>query len=257
MLRRAFPRGVPQCDYAPLLVVLGSELSEGNLAAVMAELVDGEIVVIENDAAAAMSYRRPQPGDVIRVREYLEESGWKPGDTVLRNRTIITANLGLWCGAPSSSCGQGHSHGGCGWIEAGWVELSADLGVGPGFQLVVFFVGRVGEDLLELLVARVAAAVLGWAGAFAFEAGRVGLASFGLGGRFDEQLVHPAIAEVILVADTVTHAGHIDEPDRALIPVSQHVLRISPVSQFADPEHVQVAVLPAYGALDHIVQLAQ
>lgn len=78
MLRHAYPHGLPDCDYIPLLVVLQEYLSARNLAAVVAELVDGETVVIENDAAAALSQRRPEPGDVKRVRDFLEKSGWTP-----------------------------------------------------------------------------------------------------------------------------------------------------------------------------------
>lgn len=96
---------------------------------------------------------------------------------------------------------QGHSHGGCSRIETGRIEFAADLGVRPDLQLAVLFVGRAGEDLLELLVARVTTAVLRRTGALAFDADRVGPASLGLGGRFDEQFVFPAIAEVIFVAE--------------------------------------------------------
>ncbi len=83
MLRQAYPRGVPDQDYAPLLVVLQEHLSARNLAAVVAELVDGETVVVENDAAAALSHRRPKPSDVKRVREFLEARGWTPEDSLL------------------------------------------------------------------------------------------------------------------------------------------------------------------------------
>jgi hypothetical protein len=42
LLRQAYPRGVPERDYLPLLVVLHEHFAEGNLAAVVAELTDGE-----------------------------------------------------------------------------------------------------------------------------------------------------------------------------------------------------------------------
>jgi len=74
--RRAYPRGVPEQDYAPLLVILQEHLSERNLSAVVAELIDGETVVVANDAAAVMGDRRPRPDDVERVKTFLEAHGW-------------------------------------------------------------------------------------------------------------------------------------------------------------------------------------
>src|SRR5207253_6347141 len=103
--------------------------------------------------------------------------------------------------------GGRHSRAGLGQVEACGIELAADLRVRPGPHLLVLFVGRVGEDLLEPLVAGVAAGVLGWTGAFAPRAGRVGLAGLGLGARLDEELVLPAVAEVIFVADALAHLG--------------------------------------------------
>jgi len=78
VLRRAFPSGVPDSDYLALLVVLQDHLSEENLAAVVAELVDGETVVVANDAAAACSNRRPERRDVERVRALLASCGLIP-----------------------------------------------------------------------------------------------------------------------------------------------------------------------------------
>src|SRR5438128_7545342 len=98
--------------------------------------------------------------------------------------------------------GDRHSRAGLGQVEARGIEFAADLRVRPGPHFLVLFVGRVGEDLLELLVAGVAAGVLGRAGAFACDAGGVGLAGLGLGARLDEEFVLPAVAEVIFVADT-------------------------------------------------------
>lgn len=74
-LRRAYPQGLPDRDYDALLVVLQGFLSEENLAAVVAELVDGERVIVANDAAAASSIRKPSPEDVKRVRSLLEKNG--------------------------------------------------------------------------------------------------------------------------------------------------------------------------------------
>ncbi|HEX9998836.1 MAG TPA: DUF3349 domain-containing protein, partial [Actinoplanes sp.] len=78
VLQRAYPGNVPSVDYYPLLVVLQEDMSARNLAAVVAELVDGETAVVDNDAAAAVSVRRPPPRDVERVRTHLLSNGWIP-----------------------------------------------------------------------------------------------------------------------------------------------------------------------------------
>ena len=78
LLQRVFPQGVPAEDYLPLLVVLREGLAEENIARVVAELVDGEIVVVDNDAAAAVSNRKPPTVEVQRVRLLLHEAGWEP-----------------------------------------------------------------------------------------------------------------------------------------------------------------------------------
>jgi hypothetical protein len=75
ILQRAYPHGVPSGDYPALLVVLQDLMSEENLAAVVAELIDGERVVVANDAAAAVSVYRPNHGDIKRVREFLGQNG--------------------------------------------------------------------------------------------------------------------------------------------------------------------------------------
>jgi hypothetical protein len=78
LLRAAYPEGVPDEDYLPLLVVLNPDLSARNLAAVIAELIDGEAVVVDNDAAAAAGSRRPPAKDVQRVRDHLMAFGYQP-----------------------------------------------------------------------------------------------------------------------------------------------------------------------------------
>src|SRR5258707_8351060 len=67
----------------------------------------------------------------------------------------------------------------------------------------------------------------------------------------------PAVAEVVLVADACPHLRHIGKPRLHLIPESEFTLRIGPVSGVADPEGVQMIILPAHSGLDHLVQPAQ
>ena len=61
-----------------LLAVLGDRMSEENLAIVVAELVDGEVAAVANDAAAAQSVRMPAPEARARVRSALDSAGWSP-----------------------------------------------------------------------------------------------------------------------------------------------------------------------------------
>ncbi len=62
-----------------LLAVLGDDMSEENVAIVVAELIDGEITVVANDAAAAQPVRAPAPAVRARVRSVLESAGWRAG----------------------------------------------------------------------------------------------------------------------------------------------------------------------------------
>jgi hypothetical protein len=77
-LRCAYPVGVPEDDYMALLAVLSEDMSEENVAIVVAELVDGEIVVVANDAAAGQSDRIPPLARRAYVRSVLESVGWYP-----------------------------------------------------------------------------------------------------------------------------------------------------------------------------------
>jgi hypothetical protein len=69
---------LPKADYYPLLAVLQIDMSEENLSVVVAEFLDGETVVIANDAAKAASVLVPSSHDIIRVRSRLEAAGWSP-----------------------------------------------------------------------------------------------------------------------------------------------------------------------------------
>jgi hypothetical protein len=61
-----------------LLAVLSDDMSERNLAIVVAELMGSEGAVVANDAAAAQSVRKPAPAVRARVRSALESVGWHP-----------------------------------------------------------------------------------------------------------------------------------------------------------------------------------
>lgn len=80
VLRRAYPDGLPEEDYLPLLAVLSDGFSERQLAALVAEFADRERVVVDNDHAAVRSGRRQAATDVERVRSRLAKAGYVPSD---------------------------------------------------------------------------------------------------------------------------------------------------------------------------------
>jgi hypothetical protein len=80
ILRRAYPAGVPDEDYLPLLAELSEDMSEETVSIVVAELIDGERVVVANDAAAAQSVRVPDRDARHRVRARLAAAGWRSDD---------------------------------------------------------------------------------------------------------------------------------------------------------------------------------
>ena len=77
VLRGAYPAGVPERDYLPLLAFLWDEMSKRALARVVAELTGRDPDDVYHDAHAATSSRRPAESDVARVRRLLEEKGWE------------------------------------------------------------------------------------------------------------------------------------------------------------------------------------
>ena len=77
-LRAAYPHGmVPADDYLPLLAALHEDSSEENLSLVVAELTGTDPYVIANEAAAAVTDRRPPPTDVERVRLRRVSAGYQ------------------------------------------------------------------------------------------------------------------------------------------------------------------------------------
>ena len=76
VLRAAYPTGLPDGDYLPLLAVLHDGYSERQLAALVAEFTGRERVVVDNDHARAVSSHRPDGQQVASVRARLEEAGY-------------------------------------------------------------------------------------------------------------------------------------------------------------------------------------
>ena len=80
VLRAAYPAGLPDEDYLPLLVVLNDGYSDRQLAALVAEFAGRERVVVDNDHAALVSGEKPDRQRVTAVRSRLAEAGYEALD---------------------------------------------------------------------------------------------------------------------------------------------------------------------------------
>src|SRR6266404_4589542 len=115
------------------------------------------------------------------------------------------------CGQHGSDC-RGGGAGRC-LVEAGGVIVRAR----PLAHLNAPGRRGAGEQFLEVGEAARAAAVLGRAGTLAGGACRVDRARVGFGVRLDEELVLPAVAEVVVVPDPVPGLHQVPEAaDRVL-----------------------------------------
>jgi hypothetical protein len=76
VLRTAYPRGLPDEDYLPLLAVLHDGYSARQLAALVAEFAGRERVVVDNDHARVVSGQPPDRAQVAAVRSRLAEAGY-------------------------------------------------------------------------------------------------------------------------------------------------------------------------------------
>jgi Protein of unknown function (DUF3349) len=78
VLRRAYPHGVPEGDYLPLLEVLQFRMSERSLATLVAALTGAEPRSVAADSATLSGIDSSGPGmrATGRVRDHLEAHGW-------------------------------------------------------------------------------------------------------------------------------------------------------------------------------------
>lgn len=80
VLRIAFPGALARQEYEALLVAVEDELCEENLALLVAALIDGEPIVVANDAAN-QRLRRGVPEEAVgAMRERLSRAGWQFDD---------------------------------------------------------------------------------------------------------------------------------------------------------------------------------
>jgi hypothetical protein len=79
-LRAGYPEGVPDVDYIPLFALLGSQLTDTEVAAIAEELMNeskpesGE--AIRQAISAVTATAQPSDADVARVRARLAAGGW-------------------------------------------------------------------------------------------------------------------------------------------------------------------------------------
>lgn len=77
-LRLVFPAGVREddADYGALLVILSDLLSERNLGVVVEAAFGLDRHVVRNQAAAALSIRKPSAQQVEQLNRRMVERGW-------------------------------------------------------------------------------------------------------------------------------------------------------------------------------------
>jgi hypothetical protein len=78
-LRAGYPEGVPSVDYIPLFALLGSELTDAEVAQIGEELAssaDPDSAQAIRAAITEVTSQKPSDADVARVRARLAEGGW-------------------------------------------------------------------------------------------------------------------------------------------------------------------------------------
>jgi Protein of unknown function (DUF3349) len=79
-LRAGYPEGVPDVDYIPLFALLGSQLTNDEVAAIADELASegnpDSQEAIKQAIAAVTTRHEPNDADVARVRSRLAAGGW-------------------------------------------------------------------------------------------------------------------------------------------------------------------------------------
>ena len=82
-VRAGYPDGVPERDYLPLFALLGSQLTDADVAYVAEALAasgDESTSQTIKAAIADITHDKPLESDVARVRARLAEGGWPLAD---------------------------------------------------------------------------------------------------------------------------------------------------------------------------------
>lgn len=78
-LRAGYPEGVPDVDYIPLFALLGSQLTDSEVAAIAEALASdsdqGSADAIRS-AIKQVTHTQPSQADIARVRTRLAAGGW-------------------------------------------------------------------------------------------------------------------------------------------------------------------------------------
>ncbi len=78
-LRAGYPEGVPSVDYIPLFALLGSQLTNDEVAEIAEELAeesDPDSAQAIRDAIETVTHEQPNDADVARVKARLAAGGW-------------------------------------------------------------------------------------------------------------------------------------------------------------------------------------
>ncbi len=76
LLARAFPSGLSESDYKPLLAALTDGFSERQLADLVAAFTGRDRAAVDNDHAAVRSHDQQDPVAIGRVRQRLVLAGY-------------------------------------------------------------------------------------------------------------------------------------------------------------------------------------
>ena len=78
-LRAGYPEGVPDVDYIPLFALLGSQLSDADVATIAGELTASaghQSAEAIQTAIKAVTHESASDADIARVRARLAAGGW-------------------------------------------------------------------------------------------------------------------------------------------------------------------------------------
>ena len=87
-LRAGYPEGVPDVDYLPLFALLGSQLTNDQVTAIVDELENESKPETAEEIRAAISdvtHHQPTDADINRVRARLAGGGWPLADSTLHS----------------------------------------------------------------------------------------------------------------------------------------------------------------------------
>jgi Protein of unknown function (DUF3349) len=76
LIQSAFPNGIESWAYLPLLALLYKDMSDRNLAEVIAHCTDKDYELVLNDIYRAVSTSKPEPEAITEVKQYLQKFGY-------------------------------------------------------------------------------------------------------------------------------------------------------------------------------------